>query len=210
MASSDAAGALSASRVGQMSVHDGVFGVEEAEAERRSHIVRVGLPAPPFRGQAYVAGEIRELALDDYRGRWVILVFYPLDFTFVCPTELHGFARQLGEFRARGAEIIAISVDSIYSHQAWFARELPDVRYPVLSDITKQITHDYGVLEPIQGVALRGTFIIDPEGVVQYQVVSALNLGRSTDETLRALEALQTGELCPVNWRPGEPTLGKA
>jgi peroxiredoxin 2/4 len=184
-------------------------GQEGAGGERRSHVLRVGLPAPYLDGQAYVNGQIRDLSLDEYRGKWVVLVFYPLDFTFVCPTELHAFARDLDKFHQLGAEVVAVSVDSIHSHKAWFARELPDVRYPVLSDITRQITHDYGVLEPTQGVALRGTFIIDPQGIVQYQVVSALNLGRSTDETLRALQALQTGELCPVDWRPGQPTLGK-
>lgn len=173
-------------------------------------MLRPGQVAPDFTGEAYVGGAIRELSLQAFRGKWTVLLFYPLDFTFICPTELRAFGRSLEEFHARDANVIAISVDSVYSHQAWCERDLPDVRYPVLSDITKQIARDYGVLDEAKGIALRGTFIIDPEGIVQYQVVSALNVGRSSDETLRVLEALQTGELCPVNWRPGQRTLGQA
>ena len=171
---------------------------------------RVGLPAPSFQGQAYVSSEIREVSLDAFRGQWVVLVFYPLDFTFICPTELRAFADDLEKFHVLRAEVVAVSVDSVYSHKAWFERDLPEVHYPVVSDITKQIARDYGVLDEARGVALRGTFIIDPEGIVQYQVISAQGLGRSTEETLRSLQALQTGELCPVNWRPGQRTLGVA
>ncbi len=166
--------------------------------------------APDFRAQAYVGGEIKEIALSDYRGKWVVLVFYPLDFTFVCPTELRAFADGYEAFKKEGAEVIAISVDSVYSHKAWMERDLPTVKYPVVSDLQKTIARAYGVLLEDKGVALRGTFIIDPQGVIQYQVVSALNLGRSTEETLRVLRALKTGELCPANWRPGDKTLGKA
>jgi alkyl hydroperoxide reductase subunit AhpC len=173
-------------------------------------MLRVGQKAPDFVASAYVNGEITNVRLADYRGRWVVLVFYPLDFTFVCPTELLAFAGNAEEFKNLNAEVIAISVDSVYSHKAWVERDLKDLRYPIASDITKQISREYGVLDEEKGVALRGTFVIDPEGVVQYEVVSALNLGRSTDETLRALEALQTGELCPANWRPGAQTLGPA
>lgn len=173
-------------------------------------MIRVGQPAASFAGEAYVDGEIREISLDDYRGRWVVLVFYPLDFTFVCPTELRAFAAVCDALRELGAEVVAISVDSVYAHKAWRERDLPEVRYPLFSDLTKRIAHDYGVLDEERGVALRATFIVDPEGVVQYQVVSALGIGRSTEETVRALQALQTGELCPVNWRPGEATLGRA
>lgn len=171
---------------------------------------RVGQKAPDFVASAYVNGEITTVHLAEYRGRWVVLVFYPLDFTFVCPTELLAFAGNAEEFKHLNAEVIALSVDSVYSHKAWVERDLKDLRYPIASDITKQISREYGVLDEEKGVALRGTFVIDPEGVVQYEVVSALNLGRSTDETLRALEALQTGELCPANWRPGAQTLGPA
>ncbi len=171
-------------------------------------MVRVGHPAPDFKAQAYHAGEFKEVSLSDFRGRWLVLFFYPLDFTFVCPTELRAFAAQEAEFRSAGAELVAVSVDSVYSHKAWMESDLPEVKYPVLSDLKKEIARDYGVLDEEKGVALRGTFLIDPEGVCQYAVVSGLGLGRSTDETLRALQALQTGELCPANWRPGAATLG--
>jgi len=173
-------------------------------------MVRIGQPAPAFRAQAYQNGEFKDVALSDLHGRWVVLVFYPLDFTFVCPTELRAFAEHYEAFRASGADVIAASVDSVYTHKAWFERDLPMVQYPVLSDITKSIARSYEVLDEAGGVALRGTFIIDPEGVLQYMVVAGLNSGRSTDETLRALQALQTGELCPANWRPGDRTLGAA
>jgi peroxiredoxin 2/4 len=173
-------------------------------------MVRVGEQAPAFRAQAYKAGKFVEVSLDDLRGRWVVLFFYPLDFTFVCPTELVAFGNQYEDFQKLGAEVIAVSVDSVYSHKAWIERDLPNVRYPVASDLTKEIARSYGVLSEAAGVALRGTFIIDPDGILQYVVISGLNLGRSTEETLRVLQALQTGELCPANWRPGEKTLGAA
>ena len=167
----------------------------------------VGRPAPAFKTQAYVAGEIRDVSLDDYRGRWVCLFFYPLDFTFVCPTELKAFARREKEFEAEDCVILSVSVDSVYSHKAWAERDLPEVKYPMLSDVTRRLASDYGVLLEDQGIALRGTFLIDPEGVLRYAVVSDLNLGRSTDETLRVLQAAKTGGLCPADWEAGEPTL---
>ena len=165
--------------------------------------------APDFQVQAYVDGQIKNVSLSDYRGRWVVLVFYPLDFTFVCPTELRAFAEQHEAFKKLGAEVLGISVDSPYSHKAWVERDLPSVKYPILSDLKKTVARDYGVLDEAKGIALRGTFIIDPEGVLQYSVIAGLNTGRSTDETLRALQACQSGELCPANWRPGGKTLGK-
>ena len=167
----------------------------------------VGRPAPDFKAQAYVAGEIRDVSLADHKGRWVCLFFYPLDFTFVCPTELRAFARRLEEFEEEDCDVMAASVDSVYSHKAWIERDPPEVAYPVISDITHAISRDYGVLIEDQGIALRGTFLIDPEGVLRYAVVSDLNLGRSTDETLRVLQAAKTGGLCPADWTPGTPTL---
>lgn len=169
----------------------------------------VGQPAPSFKAEAYIRGDITELSSQQLRGRWAVLVFYPLDFTFICPTELRAFGQECEEFRKLGAEVVGISVDSVYSHKAWCERDLPEVRYPLLSDITKQIARAYGVLDEEKGIARRGTFIIDPDGVVQYQVVTADSVGRSTSETLRSLIALQTGERCPVDWRPGQRTLGK-
>jgi peroxiredoxin 2/4 len=150
--------------------------------------------------------------LSDYQGKWLVLFFYPLDFTFVCPTEIRGFNSRLDEFRKAGAEILGVSVDSVYSHRAWVRTSQADggiggLEYPLASDITKQVSRDYGVLIEDQGIALRGLFIIDQEGILRYQVVSDLNVGRSVDETLRVLQALQTGGLCPIDWHPGERTL---
>lgn len=172
-------------------------------------MAKVGQRAPDFETQAYVNGRFKEVKLSDYRGKWLVLFFYPLDFTFVCPTELEAFAENYGEFQGLGAEVLAASVDSVYSHKAWFETDerLKKVAYPVISDMTKEISRRYGVLDEQEGVALRGTFIIDPDGVLQWVTVSNLDVGRSTEETLRTLQALQTGALCPANWGPGEPLL---
>lgn len=169
----------------------------------------VGKPAPEIKGQAYVGGEVKTISLADFKGKWVVVFFYPLDFTFVCPTELRGFGQNYSAFRERNAEVVAISVDSIHSHKAWIERDLPDVKYAVVSDMTKNIAREYGVLMEDKGFALRGTFIIDPNGIVQSETINNTNVGRSVDETIRTLDALQTGERCPVDWKKGEKTLGK-
>ena len=171
-------------------------------------MIQVGRKAPDFTAQAYVRGDFATVRRDDFRGRWLVLFFYPLDFTFVCPTELRAFAHKEAAFRQRGADVAAISVDSIYTHQAWLERDLPEVRFPVLSDVTRTITRDYGVLLEDEGVAMRATFVIDPESVVRYLVVSSQDVGRSVEDVLRVLDALHTGHLCPAEWRPGQPTLG--
>ena len=164
--------------------------------------------APDFELEGVVGGEFGTARLSDYKGKWLVLFFYPLDFTFVCPTEIREFRRRLGEFQAAGAEIVSISVDSKYSHLAW-QKEIGPIAYPMLSDITKEVTRRYGVLLEDQGIALRGLFLIDPEGAVRYELIHDLSVGRSVDETLRVLKALQTGELCPIDWQPGEETLGR-
>ncbi len=173
-------------------------------------MVRVGDNAPDFSEDAYVHGEFKKVSLKDHRGKWVVLFFWPLDFTFVCPTEIRGFAKQEEEFRKHNAVIIGASTDSVYSHKAWFEKDLPEVKFPVIGDTSHKISRSFGVLKEDQGIAYRGTFIIDPEGVVRYSVVSDLNVGRSIDETLRVLQAFQTGGLCPIDWKPGQKTLGKA
>jgi alkyl hydroperoxide reductase subunit AhpC len=165
--------------------------------------------APDFELEGVVAGEFRAVKLADYRGRWLVLFFYPLDFTFVCPTEIREFDRRRAEFEAAGAGIASVSVDSKYSHLAW-QKEIGAIAYPMLSDITKEVSRQYGVLLEGQGVALRGLFIIDPEGIVRYELIHDLSVGRSVEETLRVLKALQTGELCPIDWEPGDKTLGEA
>lgn len=128
------------------------------------------------------------------------------DFTAVCPTEITAFRDAYGKFRELDAKVLALSVDSVYSHQAW-TRGIGELPFPWGSDITKKVSADYGVLLEEKGIALRGLFIVDPEGMVKYQLVHELGIGRSVDETLRVLAALQTGEQCPVNWKPGQKTL---
>ena len=169
--------------------------------------VQVGQIAPDFEVEAVVGKEFKKVKLSDYRGKWVVLYFYPLDFTFVCPTEIKGFSENAKKFEEAGAVILGGSVDSQYSHLAWINQDLGELNYPLFADMTKEVSRSYGVLKEDMGVALRGLFIINPEGVIQYQVVHDLSVGRSVDEALRVLKALQTGENCPVNWTPGQPTL---
>ena len=170
----------------------------------------VGSLAPPFTLDAVVGQEFKKISLNDYRGKWVVLFFYPADFTFVCPTEIKGFNKSLAEFTKANAEVLAISVDSKYSHLAWIkSGALDKLEYPLLSDFSKQISRAYAVLDMESSTARRGLFIIDPNGVIQYRVVHSDKVGRSVEETLRVLEALQTEELCPINWKPGDKTIKK-
>ena len=168
-------------------------------------------PAPDFSGvTAYQNGQFKKISLSDYKGKWVVLFFYPRDFTFVCPTEIKGFAQHADEFATIGAELIAASTDSEWSHKAWFERDLAEVKFPILADTNLAIARSYDVLDDSTGNAERGTFIIDPEGNIKYIVVSTGSVGRSVPETLRALKAIQTGDLCPADWKTGDKTLGKA
>lgn len=172
--------------------------------------VKLGQRVPDFEVDAFHGGEIRKLEISDYKGKWVVLFFYPLDFTFVCPTEIQAFAKKEKEFEELGAAVLGASTDSPHSHKAWFEKDLPEVKYPVLADTTHKVARLFGVLKEDEGIAYRGTFIIDPDGYLRYVVISDLSVGRSVDETLRVLKALQSGELCPIDWKPGEKTLGKA
>jgi len=166
--------------------------------------------APDFTAPAATGkGEFLEVSLKSHRGRWVVLFFYPLDFTFVCPTEILEFSKRAREFEALGAQVMGCSVDSEYAHRAWIENGLGELRIPLVSDITKRIARDYGALIEDEGIATRATFLIDPEGIVQYACYHNTAVGRSVSETLRVLEALQTGEKCPVDWRPGAKTLGR-
>jgi alkyl hydroperoxide reductase subunit AhpC len=169
---------------------------------------QVGQIAPDFTLDGVLGKEFTTVGLKDYRGKWVILFFYPLDFTFVCPTEIKEFTRHAKEIDDLNGKIIGCSVDSKYSHLAWID-DIGEQSYPLLSDITKSTARDYDVLIEDQGVALRGTFIIDPYGVIRWMVVNELSVGRSVTETIRVLQAIQTGELCPVEWQPGAETLGQ-
>lgn len=169
--------------------------------------VKVGEKIQDMQLEAYQNGNITKVKLSDYKGKWIVLFFYPLDFTFVCPTEIVGFAKAESDFTKYNAVILGASTDSVHSHKAWFERDMPDVKFPVFADTAHKLSREFGVLIEDAGIALRGTFIIDPEGVLRYQVVSALNIGRSVKETVRVLAALQTGGLCQVDWQPGEETL---
>lgn len=169
----------------------------------------VGKKAPNFEMTA-VSGDgerFFQVKLSDYEGKWLILFFYPLDFTFVCPTEITGFSKDYEKFSQAGAEILAVSADSHYSHQAWIRDGLGKIAYPIGADKTLRITSDYGLLLEDEGVALRGLFIIDPRQVVRYSVIHDLNVGRSMEETMRVLKALQTGGLCGASWAQGDANL---
>ena len=176
-------------------------------------MIHIGKEAPDFKNAvAYKKGEADfiKIDLEQYRGKWVILFFYPRDFTFICPTEIRGFAQKESEFEALGCKIIAVSTDSEWSHKNWLEKDLPEIAFPVIADTTQKMSRDYNVLNEEDGSAERGLFIIDPDGIVKYALISSGSVGRSVDETLRVLKALQSGDLCPVGWQPGEATLGKA
>lgn len=173
--------------------------------------------APDFKAQAVLeTGEIKEIKLSDYKGKWVVLFFYPLDFTFVCPTEIVAFSDKIADFQAVGAQVLGVSVDSQFTHLAWrnTARKdggLGDLKYPLVADLNKSIARDYGVLIEEAGVALRGTFIIDPKGVVRAAHIHDLPVGRNIDEAVRVIKAFQFvekhGEVCPANWSEGKATM---
>lgn len=169
----------------------------------------VGRKAPEF-SMNTVAGDgsdFGRVSLDDYKGKWLVMFFYPLDFTFVCPTEITAYSKRCEEFEALGAEVLGVSVDSEHSHKAWINGDLGKLNFPLAADMTKKVSLDYGVLVEEAGIALRGLFIINPDGDIKYSVVHDLNVGRSVDETLRVLKALQTGGLCPVDWEEGQELL---
>ncbi|MBI2551107.1 peroxiredoxin [Candidatus Uhrbacteria bacterium] len=170
---------------------------------------KIGKLSPSFHVEAVADGDkFIEVELKDYLGKWLVLFFYPLDFTFICPTEITAFSKRYDEFRALGVEVLGGSTDSKHSHKAWL-KELGALRFPLFSDLNKSMARDYGVLVPEEGTALRGTFIIDPEGILKYALIHDNGVGRSVTETLRVLQAFQTGDLCPVDWQQGEQTLGK-
>lgn len=172
-------------------------------------------PAPDFRCEAVLNGKFETVALGDFKGKYLVLFFYPLDFTFVCPTEILAFSDRADEFRKIGAEVVGASVDSKYSHLAWLNTPRKDggiagVKIPLLADLDKKIASDYGVLLP-GGVALRGLFVVDPKGIVRHITINDLPIGRSVDEVLRVVQAVQFtdkhGEVCPANWAPGKDTM---
>lgn len=169
--------------------------------------LKIGEKAPQFAAKACYDNQIVDIRSEDFLGKWVLLFFYPKDYSYVCPTELRMLAKHQAEFEEEGAQVLAISVDTAVSHCAWMAAELPEIRYPLLADPDKTIARAYGVLDRKEGVALRGAFIINPEGIVQYCVISNMNVGRSVEELLRVLAALKTGGLCGAGWKKGDKPL---
>lgn len=176
----------------------------------------IGNKAPAFKAKAYINGNIEDFSLDQYLGNYVIFFFYPLDFTFVCPTELHAFQENMSEFEKRDAKIVGCSVDSQFSHKAWHQTPrarggIQGVTYPIVSDLNKSISKAYQVLKEDEGIAYRGLFLIDKEGVIRHMLINDLPLGRSIDEALRILDALifheKNGEVCPAGWNPGEKSM---
>ncbi len=174
--------------------------------------------APKFKGFVVVGGDVsklnadnafKEISLDDYKGKWVVLFFYPLDFTFVCPTEIEEFGNTYEEFKKINCEVIACSTDSKHSHLAWRRTHpsLNNLPYPMLADFTREISRSYEILREETGYALRGLYIIDPNGMLQYSVIHTEDVGRNSAEVLRVIKALQTGKQTPCNWTPGQKTL---
>ncbi|KAA3464051.1 2-Cys peroxiredoxin BAS1, chloroplastic-like [Gossypium australe] len=219
------------------------FSLSRASSSRKTFVVKatselplVGNPAPDFEAEAVFDQEFIKVKLSEYIGKkYVILFFYPLDFTFVCPTEITAFSDRYEEFEKLNTEILGVSIDSVvsslvyskkclylsayikFSHLAWVQTDrksggLGDLKYPLVSDVTKTIAKSYGVLIPDQGIALRGLFIIDKEGIIQHSTINNLAIGRSVDETMRTLQALQyvqenPDEVCPAGWKPGEKSM---
>jgi peroxiredoxin (alkyl hydroperoxide reductase subunit C) len=180
--------------------------------------LQVGQAAPGFSATAVMPdGDFAEISLEQYKGKFVVLFFYPLDFTFVCPTEITAFSDSYDQFAALGAEVLGVSVDSQFSHLAWIQTPrneggLGELNYPLVADLKKEIATAYNVLIAAEGIALRGLFIIDPDGVVQHSTINALNVGRSVEETLRVLKAFKytrehPDQVCPANWTEGDDTM---
>ncbi|CAH8359862.1 unnamed protein product [Eruca vesicaria subsp. sativa] len=188
------------------------------KAQADDDLPLVGNKAPDFEAEAVFDQEFIKVKLSEYIGKkYVILFFYPLDFTFVCPTEITAFSDRYAEFEKLNTEVLGVSVDSVFSHLAWVQTDrqsggLGDLNYPLVSDVTKSISKSFGVLIHDQGIALRGLFIIDKEGVIQHSTINNLGIGRSVDETMRTLQALQyiqenPDEVCPAGWQPGEKSM---
>jgi peroxiredoxin (alkyl hydroperoxide reductase subunit C) len=175
-------------------------------------MLTVGDAFPHYSAQACVGtgkDDVKLLTDADYAGRWVVYFFYPKDFTFVCPTEIAEFGRRNADFADRDAQLLGLSLDSQFVHLAWRNHhpDLKDLPFPMLADVKRELCAALGILHPVDGVPLRATFVIDPQGVIRFASAHDLDVGRNVDEVLRTLDALQTGELCPCNWKKGEKTL---
>jgi peroxiredoxin 2/4 len=168
-------------------------------------MIAIGQPAPDFRLPGVLQGKEKTYSLSDFRNHWLLLFFYPADFTFICPTEIIGCEKRFADFKKADCFIAGVSVDPVETHKKW-ASELGGLSYPLLSDTTKEVSRLYSVLDEEEGVAQRASFVISPTGYVLYLVATSMNVGRSVQEIYRVLKALQSGRLCPADWQPGEET----
>ena len=179
-------------------------------------MLTIGDKFPRFQAQAVVSSEkgkeFKTITSDDYPGKWKVVFFWPKDFTFVCPTEINYFGRRTRDFAERDAQVLGVSTDNEYVHLAWRNThpDLKDLPFPMLSDIRRELVQALGIVHPVDGVAMRATFIVDPQGIIRFVSVTDMDVGRNVDEVVRVLDALQTDELCPCNWQKGEPTLEAA
>ena len=179
-------------------------------------MLTIGDKIPDFKLQAVVSTEkgkeFQEISSDTYKGKWLVLFSWPMDFTFICPTEIAEFGKKNRDFLDRDAQVLGFSTDTHFVHLAWRKdhKDLRDLPYPMLADTRRELSSALGILHKEDGVALRATFIVDPSGIIRWVSVNDLSVGRSVGETLRVLDALQTDELCPCNWQPGQETLGAA
>ena len=177
-------------------------------------MLTIGDKFPAFNLQACVSREkgkeFQEINNASYKDKWLVVFFWPMDFTFICPTEIAEFGRREGDFADRDAQVLGGSIDSEYVHLAWrnHHEDLRDLPFPMLADVKRELTSALGILHKEQGVALRATFIVDPDNIIRWASVNDLSVGRSVPEVLRVLDGLQTDELCPCNWEKGQPTLG--
>jgi alkyl hydroperoxide reductase subunit AhpC len=173
----------------------------------------IGEKFPQFSGKAVVSNEIKNAFVDinseSHKGKWLVMFFWPKDFTFVCPTEIAEFGKLYEQFKDRDAELIGASTDSEFVHLAWRSQkdELKNLAFPMLADVKRELTHALGILDKEEGVAQRATYIVDPQGIIRFVYVTDLNVGRNPSEVLRVLDALQTDELCPCNWKKGEEVI---
>jgi peroxiredoxin (alkyl hydroperoxide reductase subunit C) len=179
-------------------------------------MLTVGDTLPPFSLRAVVGlekgKEFQEITHETFKGRWQVLFFWPMDFTFVCPTEIAEFGRRNADFQDRDAQVLGASTDTHFVHLAWRKshEDLKDLPYPMLADTKRELSRALGILHPEEGVPLRATFLVDPSGLIRFSSVNDLKVGRNVGEVLRVLDALQSDELCPCNWQPGQPTLKAA
>jgi len=179
-------------------------------------MLTIGDKFPSFKQKATVSlekgKEFREVSDTDYKGKWKVVFFWPKDFTFVCPTEIAAFGKRDRDFQDREAQVLGVSIDNEYVHLAWRNAhpDLKNIPFPMLADIKRELSGALGILHKTEGVAMRATYIVDPDGIIRYVNVTDLDVGRNVDEVVRVLDALQTDELCPCNWQKGQPTLSAA